>query len=504
MIRTRRTLAGLGALALTLGVPAGLVLATSQPASACIYVASGAERPLCGGGISVWFTATATPATTAPADPVTLSMAEVIALVPTDVTAQTVFSMDSGTCTGRTCTSDVPGTHLVTANYTGTSATGTATTTVTVLTPDHLVVSPVYTTASAGQTITYTVTRATADGTVIDDVSGRATITLGGVPCPGAVCTAALAGEQLLTATYDGMTAGGAVMVQPAVAAAYLVITPQVNGFWNNIWAATFTAEAYDVGGNDLGPATAKAGFSISPDGTCTANSCTPATGGSHTVTAIAGAVRGSTTLDAGGPVPLIAPSLPAGQVGSPYSSSVLSWDGAGPSRTQLEVHSSTPPGLTLGTDGVLSGTPTAAGTYFMRIDTTNANGTNEKDTTITVAPAPAPTGKPAVSAAGATVTEGNSGRKTVLVTVRLSAASSTPVTVAWHTANGTAIAGKDYVAARGTVTIPAGQLTATIPVSVIGDRVKEKNETFTVVLATPHGATLGTARGIVTIANDD
>jgi hypothetical protein len=156
-----------------------------------------------------------------------------------------------------------------------------------------------------------------------------------------------------------------------------------------------------------------------------------------------------------------------------------------------------------LGTDGILSGVPTQAGSYSFSVIAANANGSQNRVTTISIAPGTV-AATPKVSASNASVREGNSGRKTVLVTVRLSAASSTPVTVAWHTVNGTAVAGKDYVAAHGTVTIPAGQLTASVPVSVIGDKVREKNETFTVVLTTPHGATLGTARGIVTIANDD
>jgi hypothetical protein len=215
--------------------------------------------------------------------------------------------------------------------------------------------------------------------------------------------------------------------------------------------------------------------------------------------------VSGSLTLDAGGPVALIAPSLPDGRVGTPYSASVLTWDGAGPSTTTLAAGSATPPGLTLGTDGVLSGTPTAAGTYSLRIDAANGNGVDEQDTTVTVAPGPVPAPLPVkVSARGLSVREGNSGRAVVRVPVRLSAPSSTPVTVSWHTSNGTALAGKDYVAAHGTVTIPAGQPIASVPVSVIGDTRKEADETFAVVLTSPHGATLGTARGVVTVVNDD
>jgi hypothetical protein len=42
------------------------------------------------------------------------------------------------------------------------------------------------------------------------------------------------------------------------------------------------------------------------------------------------------------------------------------------------------------------------------------------------------------------------------------------------------------------------------VTVSVIGDRVHERNETFRVVLGRPAGATLGTSRATVTVVNDD
>jgi hypothetical protein len=483
MIRTRRTLAGLGALALALAVPAGLVLATEEPASAA---STGLHSVI-----------TATPAAVAPGDPITLSMSTTFIDGSTqDDTSFTTFgfllpSPDVGTCTGTVCTPNTVGTLTIMGNAKGAGVFGlSTTTTVRVLAPDHLVVNPVYTTASVGQTIAYRVQRAAADGTILDDVTSRATVTLGGAPCPAAVCTATTAGQQTMTATLDGMTAGGAVLVSRG-AATHLVVTADSLVGWNNVWGPRFAAEAYDAGNNDLGDVTA-------------------ATGGPHTVTATDGGLTGSLTANAQGPVPVIATTLPAGQVDVPYSASVLS-SVQGATLTRPLVGVTPPPGLTLGTDGVLSGTPTAAGTYSMRIETFNDNGSNWADTSITIGlaspipvPTPVPSPKPKVSVGGLSMPEGNSGRTTVLVPVRLSAASSTPVTVAWHTANGTAVAGKDYVAAHGTVTIPAGQLTATIPVSVIGDRVKERNETFTVVLTTPNGATLGTARGIVTIANDD
>jgi hypothetical protein len=313
------------------------------------------------------------------------------------------------------------------------------------------------------------------------------------------VCTTGRAGQQTLTATLDGMTAGGAVMVAAGPATSILVTT-QRQFVWNNIVPATFAAEAVDAFGNHLFDLTSQATYTISPDGSCWNYICGPSAGGDHTVTATWGTLSGSLTMRADGPVPTIAPTLPSGQVGVAYSAAVLSFQDAS---TTVDPGSDLPPGLTLSEDGVLSGTPTTAGSYTFYVGAANLNGSQSLPTTITIAPAPVVV-QPTVSAVSTSVTEGNSGRKTVLVTVRLSAVSSTPVTVSWHTAQGTAVAGKDYVAAHGTVTIPAGQLTATVPVSVIGDKVRERNETFGVVLAAPRGATLGTAKGVVTISNDD
>jgi len=47
----------------------------------------------------------------------------------------------------------------------------------------------------------------------------------------------------------------------------------------------TYTAEGYDAAGHDLGDVTGYARFSISPDGYCTASTCTSARHGPHTVT---------------------------------------------------------------------------------------------------------------------------------------------------------------------------------------------------------------------------
>ena len=88
--------------------------------------------------------------------------------------------------------------------------------------------------------------------------------------------------------------------------------------------------------------------------------------------------------------------------------------------------------------------------------------------------------------------------------TVTLSAASASSVTVSYATANGTATAGSDYVAASGTLTFAAGETSKPIPVTVNGDTTVESNETFTVNLSGATGATIADAQGVGTITNDD
>ncbi len=110
----------------------------------------------------------------------------------------------------------------------------------------------------------------------------------------------------------------------------------------------------------------------------------------------------------------------------------------------------------------------------------------------------------PALSIGDVSVTEGNSGTSTATFTVTLSAAASSAVTVNYATANGTATAGSDYVAASGTLTFAAGTTTRTLPVTVNGDTTGEANETFHVNLSAASGATLADAQGIGTIVNDD
>jgi chitinase len=108
------------------------------------------------------------------------------------------------------------------------------------------------------------------------------------------------------------------------------------------------------------------------------------------------------------------------------------------------------------------------------------------------------------VSVADVSQVEGNSGMSNMAFAVTLSKAATAPVTVNYATSNVTALAGSDYAAGSGTVTFAAGETTKTINVGVIGDTTVEPDETFTVTLSNPSGASLSRATATGTITNDD
>jgi|694.fasta_scaffold87842_3 hypothetical protein len=121
-------------------------------------------------------------------------------------------------------------------------------------------------------------------------------------------------------------------------------------------------------------------------------------------------------------------------------------------------------------------------------------------------APTPPPPAPPLAGIMSAAVMEGAAGRRLLSFTITLSAAATQPVTVRWGTVNGTAFAGRDYVAAAGFVTFAPGQTQRTVGVWVLGDRLRETHERFRVNLATPANAEISPTAGFATglIVNDD
>ena len=123
---------------------------------------------------------------------------------------------------------------------------------------------------------------------------------------------------------------------------------------------------------------------------------------------------------------------------------------------------------------------------------------------TVTGAGDPPPPDVPTASIADLSVTEGDGSHAHFMFTVTLSKQSDTAVTLHYATANGTATGGQDYAVGAGTVTFAPGVTSQTVHVDIIGDSVEEPDETFTVTLSNPSGATIARTTATGTIVDDD
>ena len=89
-----------------------------------------------------------------------------------------------------------------------------------------------------------------------------------------------------------------------------------------------------------------------------------------------------------------------------------------------------------------------------------------------------------------------------------IAVASTSAISVNWETkddrGDNPATEGEDYVAASGSVTFAPGETTKTISVALLDDDLSEPDETFSIVLSNPAGATLDDPEATGTIDNDD
>lgn len=118
---------------------------------------------------------------------------------------------------------------------------------------------------------------------------------------------------------------------------------------------------------------------------------------------------------------------------------------------------------------------------------------------------APPPPAVPVVNIQNAEQTRTTT-NATIHFSISLDKTTTVPVSVDYTLQNGTAVAPKDYVAASGTVTIPANQSNAEIAVQITGDpnNIRQDNLQFTIVLSNPKNATLGvtSAKGTIITEN--
>jgi hypothetical protein len=111
----------------------------------------------------------------------------------------------------------------------------------------------------------------------------------------------------------------------------------------------------------------------------------------------------------------------------------------------------------------------------------------------------------PSVTIGDASAIESNSRGASLLFPVTLSGAHCRTVVVPYATNNGTARAGRDYWAARGTLVFHPGQTTRTIKVRLIGDTLPEGNENFSVrLLGASQRTAIARAIAVGTILDDD
>ncbi|MGI9214064.1 MAG: Calx-beta domain-containing protein, partial [Methylococcaceae bacterium] len=113
----------------------------------------------------------------------------------------------------------------------------------------------------------------------------------------------------------------------------------------------------------------------------------------------------------------------------------------------------------------------------------------------------------PTVSINSVAQIEGSDGNtKTFNFTVKLPAPLQTSVSVDYRVLGGTATENEDFFSSAGTLVFAPGQVTQTIPVTVLSDTRPEGDETFTVQLANPKGVALDplASRGTGTIQDDD
>jgi CSLREA domain-containing protein len=107
-----------------------------------------------------------------------------------------------------------------------------------------------------------------------------------------------------------------------------------------------------------------------------------------------------------------------------------------------------------------------------------------------------------ALSVADIGVSEPRTGVRTATFVVSLSDPSFHTVWVDFHTTDGTATQGLDFLSVPGQLVFQPGDVAKTVSVDIRADALREVTETFFLVLTNPQGAILGRGQGTATVAD--
>jgi hypothetical protein len=186
--------------------------------------------------------------------------------------------------------------------------------------------------------------------------------------------------------------------------------------------------------------------------------------------------------------------SLPGGTAGTAYSQQITAGGGSG--SYTYTASSGVPPGLGLNSAGLLSGTPTSAGTYSFTVTANDTAGNSGSRSYSLAIGAAATCGGVSFSVANASTTAPHP----FIFAVTKAGTATITCTVNYATSNGTAVAGVNYTATSGTLTFISSQTTQNVQVNTIagGDRYL----TMYLNLSSPSsGATLTNTSATGTIA---
>jgi len=308
--------------------------------------------------------------------------------LPGGLTVNTITGLISGTPT-------TAGTYTVTISATNAGGTGSATLTLTVVNPPPPVISsPLTATGQVGVAFSYQITATNnptsfnATGLPAGLTVNTATGLISGTPAMGT--DAGSPYTVTISATNSGGTGSATLTLTikpppPPVITSPLTATGQVGVAFSYQITATNNPTSYNATGLPAGLTVNTATGLISG---------TPATGtdvGSPYGVTISATNSGGTgsatlTLTIKPAPPVITSSLTAaGQVGVAFSYQITATNNP----TSFGA-TGLPAGLTINTStGLISGTPTTAGTYTVTISATNAGGTGNATLTLTIKPAP-------------------------------------------------------------------------------------------------------------------